>query len=38
MIRFANVHLQYPGAIDALKNINMHIEQGAMAYVTGRSA
>jgi len=37
MIRFANVHKQYPGGIDALKNINMHIEQGAMAFITGRS-
>jgi len=37
MIRFNNVHMQYPGGIDALKNINMHIEQGAMAFVTGRS-
>ncbi len=37
MIRFTNVHLQYPGDIDALRNINMHIEQGAMAFITGRS-
>ncbi len=37
MIRFTNVHMQYPGGIDALKNINMHIEQGAMAFITGRS-
>lgn len=37
MIRFNNVHMQYPGGIDALKNINLHIEQGAMAFVTGRS-
>ena len=37
MIRFTNVHMQYPGGIDALKNINIHIEQGAMAFVTGRS-
>ncbi|OGT65138.1 MAG: cell division ATP-binding protein FtsE [Gammaproteobacteria bacterium RIFCSPLOWO2_02_FULL_47_50] len=37
MIRFTNVHMHYPGGIDALKNINMHIEQGAMAFVTGRS-
>ncbi|HSR63535.1 MAG TPA: cell division ATP-binding protein FtsE [Gammaproteobacteria bacterium] len=37
MIRFTNVYMKYPGGIDALKNINMHIEQGAMAYVTGRS-
>jgi cell division transport system ATP-binding protein len=29
--------MHYPGGIDALKNINMHIEQGAMAFVTGRS-
>ena len=37
MIRFNNVHMQYPGGIDALKNINIHIEQGAMAFITGRS-
>ena len=37
MIRFSNVHMQYPGGIDALKNINLHIEEGAMAFVTGRS-
>ncbi|MEE9551866.1 MAG: cell division ATP-binding protein FtsE [Gammaproteobacteria bacterium] len=37
MIRFSNVQLRYPGNIDALKNINLHIEQGAMAFVTGRS-
>lgn len=37
MIRFTNVYMKYPGGIDALKNINMHIEQGAMVYVTGRS-
>jgi len=37
MIRFTNVHMHYPGGIDALRNINMHIEQGAMAFVTGRS-
>jgi len=29
--------MQYPGGIDALRNINIHIEQGAMAFVTGRS-
>ncbi len=37
MIRFTNVHLQYPGAVDALKNINLHIEKGAMAFIAGRS-
>jgi cell division transport system ATP-binding protein len=37
MIQFTNVHMQYPGGIDALRNINLHIAQGAMAFVTGRS-
>jgi cell division transport system ATP-binding protein len=37
MIRFADVHMRYPGGIEALKRINLYIEQGAMAYVTGRS-
>jgi cell division transport system ATP-binding protein len=37
MIRFNNVHMQYHGGHLALKNINLHIEQGAMAFVTGRS-
>lgn len=37
MIQFSNVHLQYPGGVDALKNINLHIEKGAMAFIAGRS-
>ena len=37
MIRFTNVHMEYPGGIDALKNINLHVEHGAMAFITGRS-
>lgn len=37
MIHFSNVYMQYPGGIDALKNINIHVEQGAMAFITGRS-
>lgn len=37
MIQFTGVHKQYPGGVDALKNISMHIEQGAMAFITGRS-
>ena len=37
MIRFNNVHMQYAGGIDALRNINLFIEEGAMAFVTGRS-
>lgn len=37
MIRFTSVHMHYQGGVDALKNINLFIEQGAMVYVTGRS-
>lgn len=37
MIRFSNVSKQYPGGIEALKQINMHIEEGGMAFITGRS-
>ncbi|MFB3116456.1 MAG: cell division ATP-binding protein FtsE [Gammaproteobacteria bacterium] len=37
MIRFNNVHMQYRGGYLALKNINLHIEQGAMAFIAGRS-
>lgn len=37
MIRFNNVHMQYRGGHLALKNINLHIEQGAMAFISGRS-
>lgn len=37
MIYFNNVHMQYQTGHLALKNINMHIEQGAMAFIAGRS-
>ena len=37
MIRFTNVHMRYPGGNEALRNINLHIAQGAMVYITGRS-
>ena len=37
MIRFTNVSMTYPGGNEALRNINLHIAQGAMVYVTGRS-
>ncbi len=37
MIRFTNVNMAYPGGNEALKNINLHIEQGAMVYIAGRS-
>jgi cell division transport system ATP-binding protein len=29
--------MNYPGGNEALRNINLHIEQGAMMYITGRS-
>lgn len=37
MIRFSNVSKQYQGGIEALRQINLHIDDGAMAFVTGRS-
>ena len=37
MIRFTNVHKQYSGGNEALKHLNLHIEQGAMAFIAGRS-
>ncbi|MFQ5661334.1 MAG: cell division ATP-binding protein FtsE [Gammaproteobacteria bacterium] len=37
MIHFTDVYMRYDSGNDALKRINLHIEQGAMAYVTGRS-
>ena len=37
MIRFSRVFMTYPGGHEALHNINLQIEQGAMVYLTGRS-
>ncbi len=37
MIHFNNVHMSYPDGHEALRNINMYIEQAAMVYITGRS-
>lgn len=37
MIRFTDVSMQYQGGHEALRRINMHIDQGAMAFVAGRS-
>ncbi len=37
MIRFTNVNMAYPGGNEALKNINLHVDQGAMVYIAGRS-
>ncbi len=37
MIRFSHVFKRYPGGYDALKNINLEIGQGEMAFLTGPS-
>ena len=37
MIRFTDVYMRYPAGSDVLKQINLHVEQGSMVYVTGRS-
>lgn len=37
MIRFTDVYMHYPGGKDVLKNINLHVEQGEMVYLTGHS-
>ena len=37
MIRFTDVYMHYGDGVDALKRVNLHIEQGAMVYITGRS-
>jgi cell division transport system ATP-binding protein len=37
MIRFTDVSMQYGDGNEALRKINLYIEQGAMVYVTGRS-
>ncbi len=37
MILFNKVFMSYPGSNEVLHDINLHIERGAMVYVTGRS-
>ncbi|MBF8270061.1 MAG: Cell division ATP-binding protein FtsE [Gammaproteobacteria bacterium] len=37
MIRFTDVYMHYGDGAEALKRINLYVEQGAMVYVTGRS-
>ena len=37
MIRFDNVSKRYPGGRDALQNINLQLEAGSMAFLTGHS-
>ena len=37
MINFSHVAKRYPGGFDALRNINLHIDAGEMAFITGHS-
>jgi cell division transport system ATP-binding protein len=37
MIQFTHVAKRYPGGFDALRNINLNIEAGEMAFITGHS-
>jgi cell division transport system ATP-binding protein len=37
MIDFTHVFKRYPGGFDALRDINLHIEAGEMAFITGHS-
>jgi cell division transport system ATP-binding protein len=37
MIRFDNVSKRYPGGFEALSNISLDLEDGAMAFLTGHS-
>ena len=37
MIQFTHVCKRYPGGFDALRNIDLHIPRGEMAFVTGHS-
>jgi cell division transport system ATP-binding protein len=37
MIQFTHVFKRYPGGFDALRNINLQIQSGEMAFITGHS-
>jgi len=37
MIRFNNVSKRYPGGFEALSNVSLELEAGAMAFLTGHS-
>ncbi|MFK5984420.1 MAG: cell division ATP-binding protein FtsE [Pseudomonadota bacterium] len=37
MIRFEQVYKRYPGSKEALANVNFHLENGEMAFLTGHS-
>ena len=37
MIHFDNLSKQYPGGFEALKNVNLHMDAGELAFLTGHS-
>jgi cell division transport system ATP-binding protein len=37
MIHFDNLCKQYPGGFEALKNVNLHLDSGELAFLTGHS-
>jgi len=37
MIQFTHVFKRYPGGFDALRNINLQVQRGEMAFITGHS-
>ena len=37
MIDFTHIFKRYPGGFDALRDINLHVEAGEMAFITGHS-
>jgi len=37
MIKFESVYKRYPGSKEALANVNVHLEKGEMAFLTGHS-
>ncbi|MBF0264927.1 MAG: cell division ATP-binding protein FtsE [Gammaproteobacteria bacterium] len=37
MIKFENVYKRYPGSKEALANVNLHLDKGEMAFLTGHS-
>ena len=37
MIHFDNLSKRYPGGFDALKNINLQMQAGELAFLTGHS-
>lgn len=37
VIRFVGVSKRYPGGFEALRGINLHIQQGEMVFITGHS-